>query len=379
MKNERKKIAYLAILQWKAIKQRSQFIAEQLSQDYDVDYIEFKGIRTLLGLNRDFFSFNPTYSSGVKIKRIFQINEYKTQGLFLKYIVHKINDLFRFSKRYKDYDCFWITHPFMYALFKDKIPASAKIVYDCMDDWPEFDRKVMSDNLLIKIEKELILKSDVVFCTAEYLKMKILSRYNINKDILIVNNAIGMPKQMKIDIIPVKIQHIFDEISSFEFSLVYIGTISTWFDFDLMIKILDKYPHFTLVLIGPCEIIIPKHDRIKSYGGIDRKYVFEIMSMASALVMPFIVNELIRSVNPVKLNEYIYSGRPVIVPNYEETIPFSDFVFRYDNENDFCKIVDDILDGRIKQKDVESCKEFVKHNRWEDRYSQINKLLAQLW
>ena len=99
---------------------------------------------------------------------------------------------------------------------------------------------------------------------------------------------------------------------------MYVGTISEWFDFDLLISILDEYKTINAVLIGPSDVKIPKHDRIHYLGTVERKYIFNIMSHAWVLVMPFLINELVKSVNPVKLYEYIYMGKPIIAPVIKE-------------------------------------------------------------
>lgn len=370
----KEKIAILSILIWGAIKQRGQFIAELLSKDFDVDYIQFKGVKTVLGLNRHLFINRHSSIRNLKVKKIFRINVHKISNPIIKKIADCINYFFvLLSGNYNKYEFVWITHPLMYYSFKEVIPNDAKIIYDCADDWLEFNNTVMSPELLLESEKELLLRSQTVFCSANYLREKLITRYGIDKEIYVVNNAIGIPSNPGKSEIPYEVKEIINEISAFPNPLIYIGTISDWFDFDTMIKMLDRFPQLCLILIGPCEIVLPHHKRIKYYGIIDRQYVFNIMELALALVMPFKLNELIKSVNPVKLYEYIYMGKPIIVPSYGESQKFLPFVNLYHSDLELEDILNNLIEGKIKQLDIRKCRDYVNNNRWEDRYEQMKQ------
>lgn len=373
---ERKRVAILSILIWGAIKQRGQFVAELLSKDYDVDYIQFKGVKTMLGLNRHLFVNKPSDSRCLKVKNIFRINTNKISNSVIKIIANCVNTIvLYFYNDFKKYDYIWVTHPLMYSYFKKRLPNNAKIIYDCADDWLEFENTVMSTEMLIESEKELLTRSQQVFCSSDYLKAKLLSRYGVKRTIYVVNNAIGLPPSTDNFCASDEIKRVIEEISALPHPMIYIGTISDWFDFDIMERILKKYPESTLVLVGPTEVVLPKHERIKYYGVIERRYIFSIMDLAFVLIMPFKLNELIKSVNPVKLYEYIYTGKPIIAPSYGESEKFLPYVNLYRSEPEFEAIIESLLKGDRKQLSIKECREYVNKNRWEDRYSQFRKYL----
>ena len=108
------------------------------------------------------------------------------------------------------------------------------------------------------------------------------------------------------------------------------------------------------------------------------KKIFPIIQLSYALVMPFVVNELIRSVNPVKLYEYIYSGKPVIAARYEETEKFGDFVYLYKDSSDFIRIVETINKANKDEDYLTKCRDFVMSNTWESRCKVINNALTNL-
>ena len=135
------------------------------------------------------------------------------------------------------------------------------------------------------------------------------------------------------------------------------------------------------MLIGPSNVTIPIHPQIHYVGTIKRGYIFPFMKYAYALVMPFVVNELIRSVNPVKLYEYIYTGKPVIAPRYKETEAFEGFVYLYSSPEEFVKAVMNAGDKEMNEDYREKCIAFLRNNTWACRCKTIFKFLQKftLW
>lgn len=97
------------------------------------------------------------------------------------------------------------------------------------------------------------------------------------------------------------------------------------------------------------------------------------MEQASALVMPFIVNELIRSVNPVKMYEYIYMEKPIIAPHYGEMEKFLPYVNLYHSNEEFMSLVTQLCEGelQITTEKGKEMKAFAEKNTWESRYEEV--------
>ena len=103
------------------------------------------------------------------------------------------------------------------------------------------------------------------------------------------------------------------------------------------------------------------------------------MEAADVLIMPFNLNELILSVNPVKLYEYVLSGKPCLAPKYGETEPFQDYVYLYYNKEDAINTITAILAGNLgTKKSKEDCTAFARQNTWEERGGVINNILTKL-
>ena len=90
------------------------------------------------------------------------------------------------------------------------------------------------------------------------------------------------------------------------------------------------------------------------------------------------VTELVKSVNPVKLYEYIYSGVPVISVKYGETEKFSDYIYLYTTTEEFLGLIDLVKQNKLKpKKPLGESVEFAKANTWQMRVKEIINTINQ--
>lgn len=353
---------------WGWIKQRPHFLAEELSNYFDINLFCEKG------------SDKNNITKKAEIKNL-KINNYIESPLKQNRFVTTL--FYLIKKKYlhfqvKKANIIWLTFPAQYNLIEKSIKPEHIIIYDCMDDMLEIYKNNKTNKILMKLEEKLCKNTNILIASSDYLKQKLIRRYKISSEINVINNAIKNITEINKNIdIPKSLKKIF--LTRNSKNLVYIGTISNWFDFDLIIKILEKNTEISFILIGPVDTNIPKHDRIFHYKPVEHKYVFKIMQYADALIMPFKLNELVKSVNPVKAYEYIYSGKPVILKRYPETEKFNKYCYLYDKLSDLLILINDITKNKLKPKqDKNTCIDFVKRNTWNNRIEKINTLIKQL-
>jgi teichuronic acid biosynthesis glycosyltransferase TuaH len=363
------KILYIMHVPWAWIKQRPHFFAEYLNKDFDVNVIFKKPLKVsksnLINKKNEEMSISSFFI--FPFQRILFLKK-------LKFLNH-INDLLiriQFPVIGKN-DTVWVTSYSMYSLVHKFLPSEVKLVYDCMDDELEFPH-IKNNPLILKeaflMEQKILKRANVVLCSSEYLKNKITKRTGLNRDITVVNNAIGIPGDYKE--LSGNSKLVFNTLSSIDNVFMYIGAISEWFDFDSILYVLEKEPLANIVLLGPTDIQIPIHERIHHLGTVKREDIFNLMQNVKGLIMPFKLNELIKSVNPVKLYEYVYMSKPIIATRYSETEPFEDYVYLYDGKDEFSDLIKGILEEKIvvKKNDSQN-KEFALKNTWEVRYKSI--------
>lgn len=376
-----KKILYLSNVHWEWIKQRPHFIAEGLCRKYNVDLF-FTGTSKDWPIKLGLKELKSEYNN-LSIKTYIPIPFVRIPIIGKSAIFDRINlSLMSITlPSFADYDIIWVCSP----MYNDIVQANRKsnnvIVYDCMDDFASFPN-IMSDKkklaYFISAENTLINSADHVICSSDYLADVISKRSKTKNNINIVNNAIAIPNKSTSEIgtLPEFIQDKLFKLEGLSDILMYVGTIADWFDYNAMLKVLDMYPSLNLILIGPNESSINlNHPRVHCLGSIPRDYIFHFMNRAKALVMPFIVNELIKSVNPVKLYEYIYTGKPIYAPLYGETMKFSHFVKLYKDTDHFIAMVGEMIGGKLPNYSLEDAEKFVESNTWDNRMKQIYDII----
>jgi teichuronic acid biosynthesis glycosyltransferase TuaH len=358
-----KKILYFMHVPWGWVKQRPHFLAEGLSRYFDVSVCCGK----TYGQKKNLIA-HPA-SARVEVKELFKL------PLMDHPVCHKLNAIIvraQLKRRVNDSNFVWLTHPDLFGDIGSMIPARAKVIYDCMDNVLEFpylkDRPEWREETFRR-ERELVLRSDLIFASSDFLKRKLQQRYGVAKEVSVVNNALSLEEtaanpQSVVDL-PERVERLLKKERK---TLSYIGTVGDWFDVQLLLESLDRFKALHYIFWGPCEIKLPKHERMAAAGPIGHRDIFHVMQRSDALIMPFKLDDLVLSIDPVKLYEYVYSCRPSIVVRYGETEKFGEFVYLYRNREQYLDLVQQFMEDRLRPKrSPKEHEEFARMNTWDRR------------
>lgn len=348
---------------WTWAKQRPQFLAQELSKTFDVQVVHKKPFSQ---------KNQSSEKTSIPILEIPMLPFNAKSGIvrFFNKIVTKLatKTLLANSKYV------WITSPDLFDLLP-KLDNDQILIYDCMDDMLSFS--TIKDypsvyKYYFNQEKKLLEQANVILCSSNNLRDKLINRYNITKKINILNNGISDQMFTSIN------NNSYSTIKREEdrINIVYVGTIAKWMDWDLIIKSLELNDRILYHFVGPQEMAIPIHERILSYGPQPHVKIKYIMTEADILCMPFVVTDLIKSVNPVKLYEYIYSGKASLSVRYEESELFDKFVHLYSDINEYMDIIEEIKSNKfVAKSNFEESIKFCKDNTWTVREKEIEEIL----
>jgi hypothetical protein len=370
-----KKILYLMHMPWGWVKQRPHFLAEGLTRFFEVCVCTEK-----LYWPKSPLLKNRTLSD-LAFRELFKLPHVDFHAL------HALNNrMVRCQLRHmlRECDYLWVTHPTFFARIQDIVPDRVKVVYDCMDDVLAFPAEMSDMGAREKTflhEKGLVGRSNAVFVSSAHLKMQLVSRYGADGKMAVVNNALSpgeatRPPGGLQSRLPAGIEHIFKTDC---LNISYLGTIAPWIDFDLILESLARFSAIRYIFFGPCDVPLPRHDRISHGGSVEHDLVFDIMGRSDALVMPFRVDDLVSSVNPVKLYEYSYSGTPSIAVRYDETLMFRDFVYLYDTGESYFELIRRLIDRDLPLKrSGQERRQFAIDNSWDTRVSAVADLMLKI-
>lgn len=346
-------------IDWRWIKQRPHFIAEGLSKKYDV-IITYPYNYDRKNLQKS--AINAKNIVPLKGKRylnknkLFRFINRVIVSAKLKKIITKVNP-----------QILYVTAPWQYPSIPLKYKG--KVIYDCMDDQVAFYKNKLKRRSIQFQEKKLLKRADIVFSSADNLKSKLKRKYNIssNKIVVVRNGFNGQIFQNKKEI----------RNRNGKYNIYYFGTISEWFNFDYLLKSLDDFQNLEYFLIGPKETEIPTNSRIHYMGTVEHEQLYDVTSSADCFIMPFKLNELIESVDPVKLYEYINFGKDILSVKYPEIERFDKFVHFYTNygefKNELCRLMNS---NQVKYSQKEKEK-FLSDNMWNNRVEKISELIEK--
>lgn len=244
-------------------------------------------------------------------------------------------------------------------------------VYYCVDDfvnWPDVNL-----DLINAMEKKLLSNCDLVLATAEELsKIKRspekpthllahgvdFDRFNIRRD------PDGLPEAMR----------------KFQGPVIgFFGALSAWLDFELIAALAAARPEWSFVFIGPADTDISPIMNIPNIhfvGKVPYEHLPAYAARFNAGIIPFQVNELTRSVNPLKLLEYLSLGMPVVSTYMPEVIKYADVVSVVRTSDEFLAALDVALaddDERKRQQRIEKARD----NSWQAVAERFGQLVQQ--
>lgn len=161
---------------------------------------------------------------------------------------------------------------------------------------------------------------------------------------------------------------------------VYVGAIDRWFDYDLFNEAAKSLPNISFVLIGPdklaMENIIPASN-VHILGKRSYQEIPAYLHHAELGIIPFDVSghsDLVNSINPLKLYEYMACGLPVVSVAWDELIHLNTPAYLAKTSQEF---IGKINQYAFSQEDhSELYIDYAKQHRWEKRVERLIECLG---
>jgi len=257
----------------------------------------------------------------------------------------------------------WSYFP-MFTGYFDRIKSEIKI-FDTVDNWIEHNNFQSYKERLRKNYNIIDKKADVIFTVSEDL----VKLFPTNKNVHWIPNGVDVNffQNTRYKILDTKkIPHPI---------IGYVGIIQNRIDMDLIEYLAKNNPDKSVVLIGTIwpDADIKKIKNIKNIYLLGHKSYQELPSYIHQFdiaIIPHKINKFTKSMNPLKLYEYLACGKPIVTTPIAGIENFKDLISIASNEEEFNDKIQEALQNNNKKMIIKRS-ESVKKYSWESRFEKM--------
>lgn len=246
-------------------------------------------------------------------------------------------------------------------------------IYYCVDEYTAFTGVSAG---LKEIEEDLFRKSDFVVVSAETL---LEAKKQFNEKTFLIRHGVDFNHfQTALDAgteIPAEIADLPKPIIGFH------GLLADWVDFELIKKIAEHFKRGSVVLIG--KITVDGEEKVKILDNIPnihflgRKPYEQLPDFCKGFdvaLNPFVMNELTRHVNPLKVREYLAAGLEVVSSDIQEVrvLPHCRIGT---NHAEFIKQIEEILANPKPRAEVSDS---IRHESWDAKVDELRAIMRKV-
>lgn len=236
-------------------------------------------------------------------------------------------------------------------------------IYYCVDEfslWPGLDNKLVAN-----LENKLIKQSDVVIA---------------------VSNTLAKAKTIadkKTDILThgVEFNHFnIGEKKSTDnsFKICYFGLFDERSNQDIILSIADTLKDSEIHIIGNvvCSVErLQKRENIFFHGAISYAGLPDAVKEMDLFILPYHKNELTHFINPLKLKEYLSTGRPVVSIDLPEVVKLKDHLFIARNSEEFIETIRSIKEKKITFHSEKILKYIQENETWKAKAEKLCQII----
>jgi hypothetical protein len=230
----------------------------------------------------------------------------------------------------------------------------------------------------VRKEREAIEKADIVLTTSFGLKEKL---ERIQKPVHRIPNA----AEFKLFERPSPMPSIPNELINAKGKIMFLsGNISGLrIDYELIGKICQRFSNDTLLIVGPysqkdfTDHGLEKYKNLILTGAKRVEQLQSYLAYSQCALIPFLLNTLTFGIYPLKINEYLASGLPVISTNFSEDIAsFGEVIYLAESHEDFLVKVKTAMNENSEEKAKKRIQVSLQNN-WGNRVGEIKRLVAE--
>ncbi|AUD05752.1 teichuronic acid biosynthesis glycosyltransferase tuaH [Spirosoma pollinicola] len=219
-------------------------------------------------------------------------------------------------------------------------------------------------------EEQLLQQADAVITSSNSLYT---SKRRLQPNCFLVENGVDIPLFRRANV---------SRINRESKTIGYIGSIDNRLDIDLLERCFHQFPDFRFLFVGrvPDPALAQRLGRFSNVmlaGSQPPSSLPEFLTKMDVGLIPFYLNEQTKAIYPLKINEYLAAGLPVVSTNFTDLTAFEPVVSISPSADEFIAAIEAALvetnPDLPKQRLL-----FAEANSWENRGRQFGEVLANV-
>ncbi|MBD3168587.1 MAG: glycosyltransferase [candidate division Zixibacteria bacterium] len=244
--------------------------------------------------------------------------------------------------------------------------ASVYYIGDEFSEFTQFDKGLVGE-----LERKLLIKSDILFVVSDKLTE---TKSQFNSLVYKVPHGCDFEHfsrtlQLGDDDIPEDLKKIPGP------RVGYYGLVRDWFDFGMLRDIFSRRQDWSLALVGPSDTDTSEIDKLENVhmlGPKPYKQLPNYLRGFDCCIIPYRKTEITINANPLKLLEYMSSGKPIVTTDLPSVYPYRDGLNTAGDTAGFEAAIEKAM-GVEDEKSTSTRIQIARANSWQSRVDNIEK------
>jgi len=251
------------------------------------------------------------------------------------------------------------------------------LVYDCIDEWAGAASTPQLHDYVATLDDLMCRDADILFVGSQSL---LAPRHELNTHTHLVPQGVDLSIFAKAAQADTPWP---EDIAALPQPVVgLIGVLDTnRIDVDLLCYIADQRPHISIALIGPVwqglrVHALEAHANIHLLGNKPREQLGNYLAALDVCMLPYLVNAFTGNIYPLKLNEYLASGKPFVSTAIPACSEYPQLIRIASSHEAFLAALDQALtedDATLQAERIS----VAAQNDWDKRVQQKSAIVAE--
>ena len=272
-----------------------------------------------------------------------------------------------------------------------------RVVYHCVDRWDAF--RMYDSALMAELDRRCCLDADLVIASSTELHERCRT---LNSSTVLITHGVdyahfhqvlGEGGEVEEGRRAVEAELAACGVPPGAPVAGFFGLLSEWVDQDLLVSLAGARPEAQFVLIGTADVPVTRLQRMKNIHLLGPRPFRELPQYIARFdvgMIPFVVNDLTRSVNPIKLREMLSAGCPVVSTALPEVEKYAGAaggqtrgpgsgpgVSVARDADEFVRLIQAALTQPLSREQRRAIGDSMRGETWAGKVEEILKLLEQ--